>query len=358
MRYVNVLSCASYLPGEPITNEDLAELIGPLASDLLDDASMDRRHWLIDRWTGEIKETNSEMSAKAARRALEKADLAPEDVDLLVLSTCSPDYLLPASVTLVQELLGLRRAATVQVCSGCAGAIQAMDIANMYLSSGQYKTAVVIGTEVISPVLYNVYRERDKEAIRLRDAFSVYSFGDGSAALVLQADEHPNGAIIGRSSIACVGGDKKVGMHVPLGGTAIPLTHQALDERLFTLKVDFKGSVQHTPYVLKEGLLDTLQAAGVKAKDIDLCIIPEGNAGYLRNDLEKTGCLTEEWLDLEHCVYDNLRYVANTGSPAVFLAFEQAIREGKVKAGDRVMFLAIETSKWLFGGLVFEWHGN
>lgn len=358
MKYVNVLSCASYLPGDPITNQEIEELVGPLASDLLDDVSMDRRHWLIDRRTGEIKETNSEMSAKAAKRALEKANLSAEDVDLLVMSTCSPDFLLPASVTLVQERLGLRRAATIQVCSGCAGAIQAMDIANLYLSSGRYKTAVVIGTEVISPVLHNVYKERSIESIRLRDALSVYSFGDGSAALVLQASDQPNGAIIGQTALACVGGDKAVGMSVPLGGTAIPITQKAIDERLFTLKVDFKGSAKHTPYVLKEGLADTLQAAGVQAKDIDLCIIPEGNAGYLRNDLEKTGCLTQDWLDVEEHVYDNLRYVSNTGSPAVFLAFEQAVREGKVKSGDKVMFLAIETSKWLFGGLVFEWRGK
>lgn len=121
--------------------------------------------------------------------------------------------------------------------------------------------------------------------------------------------------------------------------------------------MDFTGSAKYTADILHEGFHETLSKAGVSAKDIQGCIIPEGNTGYLRDDLQRSGKLSEEWLEIENRVYDNLKYVGNTGSPAVLLAFEHAVRTGKVNQGDNVMFLAIETSKWLFAGTVFQWKG-
>ncbi|MCR8657736.1 3-oxoacyl-ACP synthase III family protein [Paenibacillus endoradicis] len=357
MNVVNILSIATYLPGEPISNQVLEQKIGTLDEELMDQVGVNERYWTTDPDTGKIRESNSEMSAKSAKAAIEKAGLNAEDIDLIVMSTCSPDYPLPATVTQVQDLLGLRRVATLEVRSGCCGAIQALDIAKLYLSSGQYRTALVIGTEVISPVLYQMYGNKEQDLIRLRDKLCIYSFGDGSAAMVLQASETTKGHFIGSSTLACVGGGKKPGMMVPLGGTAIPLTHEALDKGLFSLKVDFSGSAKYTAEILNEGFTDTLQKSGLTAQEIQSCIIPEGNTDYLRDDLERSGCLTEEWLEIEKRVYDNLNYVGNTGSPAVMLAFEHAVREGKVKQGDNVMFLAIETSKWLFAGTVFQWKG-
>ena len=357
MSFVNILSIASYMPGESISNDRLASLIGELDEELMAQVDVQDRYWTINAETGEPSESNSDISAKSARLALEKAGVSAEDVDLIVMSTCSPDYPLPATVTQVQDNLGLRRAATIEVRSGCCGAVQALDIAKLYLSTGQYRTALVIGTEVISPLLYQMYGHKDKDDLRLRDKLCIYSFGDGSAAMVLQASEQAKGHLIGKSAFACAGGGKKPGMIVPIGGTAIPITHEALDKGLFSLKVDFTGSAKYTADILHEGFHETLSNAGVTAKDIQGCIIPEGNTGYLRDDLQRSGKLSEEWLEIENRVYDNLKYVGNTGSPAVLLAFEHAVRTGKVNQGDNVMFLAIETSKWLFAGTVFQWKG-
>ena len=143
MRQVDLLSTGSFLPGDPITNEDMERLVGPLPDDILEGIQVETRHWMIDPATGKHQINNSEMATKAAEDALAAAGVPAEEVDLIVLSTASPDYPLPPMVTFVQEALGLKRCATLEIRSGCAGAVEAMDVARLYLERGQYDTALV-----------------------------------------------------------------------------------------------------------------------------------------------------------------------------------------------------------------------
>jgi 3-oxoacyl-[acyl-carrier-protein] synthase-3 len=121
------------------------------------------------------------------------------------------------------------------------------------------------------------------------------------------------------------------------------------------LQVDVIESGRFTPYVLTEALAEILRVSGAPADSIDLCVIPEGNAGYMTEELREAGLLTPEWLALENKIFENLTLVGATGSAAVPLAMDYAWKTGKVKQGDRVMLLAIETSKWIYAGMVFNW---
>jgi 3-oxoacyl-[acyl-carrier-protein] synthase III len=350
MKQAQIVSTGSYLPGRALTNAYLEELVGPLSPDLLAQVQVERRHWLVDPVTGVHHETNSDMATKAVEQALAHAHLAAEDVEFLVLSTSSPDYPLPPMVTLVQEKLGLRRCAAIEVRSGCAGSVEALDIARMYIEQGKYKTAVVVGCEAISPILVPLFLHKDPETIRVRDRLGIYSFGDGAAAFVLQASESSEG-ILG-SAIACVGGKRKPGMMVTAGGSRVPVPGPK--ERM-ELRVDFQASGKFTPHVLAESLTDVLLSSGVSAESIDLCIIPEGNTGYLQEELREAGLLTPEWIALNKKVFENLSLVGNTGSAALPLALDYAWKTGRVRHGDRVMVLAIETSKWIYAGMVLTW---
>jgi 3-oxoacyl-[acyl-carrier-protein] synthase-3 len=128
-----------------------------------------------------------------------------------------------------------------------------------------------------------------------------------------------------------------------------------MDDRLMELRVDFAASGTFTPHVLTEALTDVLQRSGVTADSIDLCIIPEGNTGYLREELERAGLLTPEWLALDGKVFENLALVGNTGSAALPLALDHAWKTGAAKSGDRLLLLAIESSKWIYAGMVLTW---
>jgi len=354
MNQVRILGTGSYVPGEPLTNADLERFVGALPDDILEGIQVKRRHWMIDPATGEHLINNSAMAIEATRNALAATHVEPEELDLFVLSTASPDYLLPPLVTFVQEALGLRSCATIELRSGCAGAVEALDIARLYLERGPYKTAVVIGCEAISPLLAPVFLGKDPDQIRMRDRMNPYNFGDGAGSIVLRAGDGDGQGILG-AAIACVGGDRRPGMQIIGAGTHAPIHEQLEAKALVELKVDVVESGRFTPYVLTEALTAVLASSGMTADEIDLCVIPEGNAGYMVEELKEAGLLTPEWLALEGKIYENLTEVGATGSAAVPLALDDAWKKGRVKPGDTVMLLAIETSKWKYAGMVLEW---
>jgi 3-oxoacyl-[acyl-carrier-protein] synthase III len=355
MKQVRMLATGSYLPGEPITNEQIEQFAGGLPEEVLEGLQVKTRHWIADPETGEQQETNAEMAGKAAISALKLADVDPSEVELLVMSTASPDYHLPPTVTFVQDALGLTRCAAVEIRSGCAGAVEALDLARMYLERGQYRNAVVIGSEAISPLLVPIWLGQDPNRVRMRDKLGIYSFGDGAGAMVLSAEEDGDGGGVLGSAIACVGGGRKPGMQVIGGGTHQPIRKQLDAKRLIDLRVDVVESGRFTPYVLTEGMRETVQRAGIDANDVDICIIPEGNAEYMTDELREAGLLTPEWTALEGRIFENLSLVGATGSAAVPLALDHGWKTGKLVPDQIVMLLAIETSKWKYGGWVFPW---
>src|SRR3954462_5467053 len=223
---------------------------------------------MVDLDTGEHQINNSVMATEAARDALANAGIDPSEVDLLVVSTASPDYLLPPLVTFVQEALGLERCATMEIRSGCAGFGEALDIASMYIEKGQYKTAVVIGSEAISPLLVPVFLGKDPDKIRMRDRMNPYNFGDGAGAVVMRASESGQG-IVG-SAMASVGGAKKPAMQTIGAGPPQPIHKQMEAKRLVDLKVDVVESGKFTPYVLTEALAEVLKATDTRVEDIDV----------------------------------------------------------------------------------------
>jgi 3-oxoacyl-[acyl-carrier-protein] synthase-3 len=353
MPSAQIVSTGSFLPGESITNEQIEHLVGGLPEDVLEGIQVKTRHWMVDPATGEHYVGNTDMAYNAAKQALELAGIEAGEVDLIVTSTASPEYLLPSMAVFLQEKLGIKRCAAIEIRSGCAGAVEALDLARLYLERGQYRTAVVVGSEAISPLLVPVYLGKDPESVRMRDRLAPYNFGDGAGAIVLRASEEGPG--IQGSVIASVGGDRKPAMQIIGAGTHAPIHKQLQAKRLVELKVDVVESGKFTPYVLTEGLAETSRAAGVPAEDIDLCLIPEGNAGYITEELEEAGLLTPEWTALEGKIFENLADVGATGSAAVPLCLDYAWKTGAVKQGDEVMLLAIETSKWIYAGMVFPW---
>jgi 3-oxoacyl-[acyl-carrier-protein] synthase III len=190
--------------------------------------------------------------------------------------------------------------------------------------------------------------------VRMRDKLGVYSFGDGAGAMVVKPSEGDGSGIRG-SALACVGGERKPGMQVIGGGTHAPLEKQAAAKRLIELKVDVVESGRFTPHVLTEALQETLKRSGTGAEEIKVCLIPEGNAPYMTDELREAGLLNEEWLALEPKILENLALVGATGSAAVPLALDYAWATGAIEQGDLVMLLAIETSKWKYGGMVLPW---
>ena len=193
----HITGTGGYQPGEPIPTSKIQELVGELIPEVAEGLSIEQRFWQIDIETGEHNENNSDMSYKAAVAALESAEVEPGQVELIIQATGTPDYPLPAVVNQVQERLGIEKCATLEIRSGGAGWPQGVDIARFYLEQGSYETALVIGSESVSPVLAPIFLGKTPDQIRARDKMPVYMFGDGAAAAVLQAKEDEGGLMPG-----------------------------------------------------------------------------------------------------------------------------------------------------------------
>lgn len=355
MTAIHIVGTGGYQPGEPISTEEIARLVGPLPEDVQEGLSIERRFWMIDPATGEHRENNSDMACKAAVRALDSAGLEAGDIDLIILATGTPDYPLPPLVNLVQERLGLARCATVELRSGGAGVVQGMDIARMYLQSGVYRTALVIGSEAISPVLAPVFLGKDPNKIRMRDRMPVYMFGDGAGAIVLRAEEDSASRGLLGAAMHAIGGDRKSGIQSVGGGTHAPIHEQLKARRLVDLQVDVVGAGDFTPVMVTEAISSTLRRSEVDVDSVDLCLVPEGNVGWMLDSLRELGLDTADWKALDGKVIDSLSTMGAVGCAAVPLFLDDAWRGGRVKPGDRVMMIGVESTKWIYAGAVVDW---
>ncbi|MFH8366950.1 3-oxoacyl-ACP synthase III family protein [Streptomyces sp. NPDC018031] len=353
MTGIHIAGTGGYQPGDPIPTSEIARLAGPLPEEVLEGLSIERRFWMIDPATGEHRENNSDMAYKAAVRALDAAGMEAGDIDLMILATGTPDYPLPPLVNFVQERLGVERCATLEIRSGGAGVVQALDIARMYLAAGVYRTALVIGSEAISPVLAPVFLGKRPESIRMRDRMPLYMFGDGAGAMVLRATDAPGGLLGGAS--ACIGGGRKPGIHSVGGGTHAPIHEQLRAKRLVDLKVDVVGAGDFTPVMVTEAVHHTLERSGVGVDTVDLCLVPEGNVGWMLDSLREAGLDTAEWQALDGKIIDSLATMGAVGCAAVPLFLDDAWRDGRIKPGDRVMLIGVESTKWIYAGMVLDW---
>nr|WP_042186638.1 3-oxoacyl-ACP synthase III family protein [Kibdelosporangium sp. MJ126-NF4]CEL17424.1 3-oxoacyl-[acyl-carrier-protein] synthase, KASIII [Kibdelosporangium sp. MJ126-NF4]CTQ91349.1 3-oxoacyl-[acyl-carrier-protein] synthase, KASIII (EC 2.3.1.180) [Kibdelosporangium sp. MJ126-NF4] len=347
MNIAHVVGTGGYLPGEPIGNDEIERLAGPLPDDVREGLSITRRYWMIDPATGEHRENNSDMAYQAAVRALESAEIDPGEVDLLILATGTPDYPLPPVVNLVQERLGIVECATLEIRSGGAGVAQGLDIARMYLERGIHSTAVVIGSEAISPVLAPVFLGRDPHTIRMRDRMPLYMFGDGAGAIVLRAKpEGAPGGVIG-ATMRAIGGDRKPGIISVGGGTHAPIHRQLTARRLVDLKVDVVGAGGFTPVMLTRAVTETLDACMIDS--VDVSVIPEGSVGWVNDSLPSSG------LANAGKIVDSLTTMGAVGSAAVPLFLDDAVRAGIIRTGQRVMLVGVESTKWIYATTVIDW---
>ncbi len=353
MYRAEILSTGSYLPGEPIENGSLEVLAGPLAPQVAEGIQVRRRHWLADPVSGEHKDTNSDMAANAARQALNRADLQVDTVDLLVTCTSSPEYMIPSMGALLQDKLGLERCTSLEIRGGCAGAMEAIDIARLYLERGSHGTALVVCSEAISPALVSTYLGKDPLSIRMRDRMALYLFGDGAGAVILRRTEHDTG-ILG-TVLRSVGGGKRPGLQVIGGGTHAPLHQQIQSQSLQEIRMNVGDIDRNTPHLVADAIAETLEAAGVSAESIDVCVLPEGGEDEMTDDLERAGRLTPQWNALRGKIVENTALVGATGAAAVPLALDDAWVRGRLRPGDRVMVIAIEITKWIYGGMVVTW---
>ncbi len=303
-----VRGSGSALPRRSVPNAEMAELV-----DTSDEWIVERTG-IRNRFIAGDDETTATLAAEAATKALESAGLAPADIGLIVLATATPDQTFPATATKVQDLIGCHGGIAFDVAAVCSGFLYALATADSMLRAGMARRALVIGAETFSRIL-------DWE-----DRTTCVLFGDGAGALVLEAqDVAEDGPGIIYTQLHADGAHNEL-LYVDGG----PSTTGTVGKLRMKGKEVFRHAVTNLASVLETVLAET----GFAAEDIDWVVPHQANARILDATARKLGLPAEK-------VVVTVDQHANTSAASVPLAFDVAVKDGRIKPGDLVMFEAM-----------------
>jgi 3-oxoacyl-[acyl-carrier-protein] synthase-3 len=336
---IRILSVGTALPGPPVRNADLARRFG---MDTLWEQWVDTfigtrtRHLAVDLDTGEVRYTLADLGHAAARDALAAADLGPADIDLVVMGTATPDNLMPATVNIIADMLGIDGVPTFQLQSGCAGAFQALNVARHMLLTGQYRNALVLGGDVIAKH-YDL--TLDLRSLPPAEMVNVALFGDGAGAVVLSTIPRPDTAVVRGVFTRLTGLNRPPGQILEWFGPADHAPGRTGSRE------DYKAIESSVPTMAAEILAELLGELGWAKDDVDYILPPQ-----------LSGRMTRRIMDmLDVPEIQEITCVSETGNNANALPFQQIERVlPKLNDGDRVIGIAIESSKWIKAGFALE----
>ncbi|MGH7168261.1 MAG: beta-ketoacyl-ACP synthase III [Nitrospiraceae bacterium] len=306
-----IAGTGSYVPERVLTNAELERLVAT------SDTWIVERTGIRERRIAAPGETCSDLGTRAAERALEAAGVAAADLDLILVATCTGDAPLPSTACLIQQRLGAVRAAACDLSAACCGFVYALGVGDAYVKTGS-RHVLVIGAEVMSMLM------------DWTDRGTCILFGDGAGAVVLSPSEGERGIL---SSHLHSDGNLWDLICVPGGGSRIPPSEKMLAERLQYMKMKGNETFKVAVKTLEEVAREALSANQLAVEDLDLYVPHQANLRIIKAVAERLG------LPMEKVVLNMDRY-GNTSAASIPLALDEAVREGRVKAGSLVMIEA------------------
>ncbi len=321
-----ITGCGSYSPTRVLDNRDLEKLIDT------DDAWIRSRTGIRQRHIAGPDETTSSMATIAAQRALHDADLDPRDLDLVICATTTPDHFLPATACLIQSRLGATNASAFDINTACAGFIYALTTASQFIQGGGAKRVLVVAGETLS------------RFVNWEDRSTCILFGDGAAAVVVEATTQPTGVL---STVLGSRGDVEGTLLIEAGGCAMPATADTVANKSHTVRMRgnevFKLAVRAMAQSSREALLK----AGLSICDLRAVIAHQANQRILNATQEALGVTADQ-------MFVNIDRFGNTGAASVPIALNEYIQSNEVDVGDNLLFVAFGGGL-TWGAAVLRW---
>ncbi|MBA4146690.1 MAG: ketoacyl-ACP synthase III [Verrucomicrobia bacterium] len=325
-RTCSIAAVGSYVPAKELTNQDLEKLV-----DTTDDWITSRTGIKARRIAAE-DEFTSDMAAKAALRAMVKGGVKPEEIDLIIVATITPDMPFPSTACWVQQKIGAHRAAAFDIEAACSGFIFALEIGQQFIMSRTYDTILVIGAEKLSSI------------INWKDRNTCVLFGDGAGAAILRHRPAAHGLLT-----ACMGADGRKAdlLSMPGGGSRCPATIDSVSNGLHFLRMDGKETFKNAVNAMYTAAQEALRRCEINISQI-ACIIPhQANRRIIDAVGERLGVQPEQ-------VFVNLDKYGNTSAASVAIALDEAVEQERIKQGDLVL-LVVFGAGLTWGAAVIEW---
>lgn len=303
----------AYKPKKVLTNHDLAKIVDT------SDEWIFSRTGIKERLIADNHETTSFMGLEAAKKALKQASLKPEDIDLIIVATLSPDMPFPATACLIQAELGIKSIPCFDIQAACSGFLYALEVASKMMLAGNYNNALVIGSEKMSGIL------------DWKDRSTCVLFGDGAGATLLTKINQPNVGVI--DSILCSDGSQADLLCQPAGGSAHPTSMQSIAQGLHFLKMNGKEIFKNAVRLMEQVSLNILQKNGLSPNDIDLVIPHQANIRIIHALSSRLNIPMEKFLI-------NLSHYGNTSAASIPLALNDAHELGLLQKNTNILLVA------------------
>jgi 3-oxoacyl-[acyl-carrier-protein] synthase III len=322
---VGITGLGMYVPKKVLTNAELENMVET------SDEWITSRTGIKKRRIAKPGTPSSELAVNAAKKALESAKMKPEDIELIIVATITPDMPFPSTACFVQSKIGAKKAACFDIGAACSGFIYGLVSAKHFIDSGMYKNALVIGVEVLSSV--TDYTDRNTCVL----------FGDGAGAAVLQPVS--SGGIL--SHYLGADGDLANLLYLPGGGSRNPASADTVKDRLHYIKMSGSEVFKSAVRLMTDAATHAVCDANLGCKDISLLIPHQANMRIIHSVRQRIGLPEEK-------VYLNVEKYGNISAASTIIALCEAVNEKRIKKGDIVVLVAFGAG-FTWGSIVIKW---
>jgi 3-oxoacyl-[acyl-carrier-protein] synthase-3 len=327
VRRVEIKSLATYVPPRLLTNADLEKMVDTTDEWILQRTGIRQRH-IVDPGTA-----TSDLATEAAREAVKRAGLTPDDIDVIVVGTVTPDMLFPSTACLVQHKLGAGKAWGFDLSAACSAFTYSLTVGTQLVASGGAKYALVIGADVMSSI------------IDYTDRATCVLFGDGAGAVVLGPSADENIGILDYDHM--IDGSGGPALCMPAGGSRQPASHETVDARLHYVKQEgqqvFKFAVRNTGEICER----LLKKHNLTGDDLDLFVSHQANKRIIMSAAEKIGMPEDK-------VIINIDKYGNTTAATIPLALQDAVESGRLKKGNLILLTSVGAG-FTVGSVLVRW---
>jgi len=325
-RSVGIVGSGFYIPKKVLTNFDFKKMVDTT------DEWIRTRIGVRERRIADDNEATSDLAVEAARKTLQDARISPQEIDLIIVATLSPDYPFPSTACLVQDKLGIKDAWAFDIEAACAAFIYALSVAEAFIKSGTCKTALVIGAEVFSRI------------VDWKDRNTCVLMGDGAGAVVLREVENGKGIL---STHLGADGSGAALLKQPAGGSRLPASEETARQGLHYFKMQGNEVFKLAVRIMSESVKTALKKADLSNEDIDMIIPHQANMRILNALARRLSLPLEK-------VMVNLDKYGNTTAASIPIALNEALKQGRIKEGDIVVLVAFEAGL-TWGASVIRW---
>jgi len=308
---VGIIGTGKYVPDQVLTNADLEKMVET------NDEWIVSRTGIRERRITTAAQASSDLALRAAEAALDRAGIAAEDLDLIIVASITPDMAFPSTACILQDKLGAKKAAAFDLSAACSGFIYALANASNFIAAGIYKYALVVGAECLSKI--TDYTDRN----------TCILFGDGAGAAVL--GQVPEGRGFRSFELGADGSGGPL-LNLAAGGSRCPSSRESVEQKKHYIYMEGREVFKFAVRIMGSAAEEALRKAGLEKSDIDLLVPHQANIRIIESALNRLD------LPAEKCVI-NINKYGNVSAASIPMALAEAVEEGRVREGDCIVMV-------------------